>query len=54
MRHVRLFLSLLVAGLLLAACVDDKRYPASGEECAPDDPVLDVETSMTSCIPAGT
>lgn len=37
MKHV-LATACVLASLLLAACEEDK-YPVSGEECGPDDPV---------------
>ena len=44
---------LLVFATLLAltACGDPDHYPVSGEECGPDDPVLDLDTSVADCTP---
>ncbi len=36
----------------LAGCTDDKRYPLSGEECAPGDPVQSVDPAADNCVPA--
>ncbi len=35
----------LFAMLLLASCAAEGRYPVSGEECAPGDPVLDLDAA---------
>lgn len=37
---------------MLSACTDADRYPVSGEECAPGDPVQEVDA--TYCAPAST
>lgn len=42
----------LFATLILSACEDPSRYPVSGEECGPDDPVKTIDGTMTSCVPA--
>jgi len=43
----------LFAILLLAACAEEGRYPVSGEECGPDDPVLSLDASdCTIATPA--
>lgn len=45
---------LLVAAALLSACEDPNRYPVTGEECGPADPVKTVDSSIASCVPAAT
>ena len=45
-------LALLVAALGLAACAEQESYPVSGEECAPSDPVLDLD--VPPCPPSPT
>ncbi|MGX0877710.1 hypothetical protein ACSSV4_002403 [Roseovarius sp. MBR-154] len=42
----------LFATLMLSACEDPNRYPVSGEECGPDDPVKTIDGSISSCVPA--
>ncbi len=44
---------ILAAILALSACTDPKHYPISGEECGPDDPVLDLDASIADCTPIG-
>lgn len=39
-----------ISALLLAACSPEGRYPVSGEECGPTDPVK--EMSVPDCPPA--
>ncbi|SEP27050.1 hypothetical protein SAMN04490248_1633 [Salinihabitans flavidus] len=41
----------LFATLFLSACEDPNRYPVSGEECSPDDPVKTIDGTITSCVP---
>lgn len=41
----------LLATLFLSACEDPNRYPVSGEECGPDDPVKTLDGSIVSCVP---
>ena len=38
--------------VLVAACEAPDRYPVSGEECGPDDPVKTMDSSMADCVPA--
>ncbi|UWQ23353.1 hypothetical protein K3553_10060 [Leisingera aquaemixtae] len=46
MTPVRLiFLALINLPLLLAACTEPGAYPVSGEECGPDDPVLELDAA---------
>ena len=40
-----IILALLSLPLLLAACTEPGTYPISGEECGPDDPVLELDAS---------
>ena len=35
--------------ILLAACVEEGRYPISAEECDPSDPVHDLDAA--DCLP---
>lgn len=42
-------LLVLTAVLALSACTDPKTYPISGQECGPNDPVHDVDSSIGSC-----
>ena len=49
-RH--LALATLAAALLLAACTEPGRYPVSGEECGPDDPVKSLDASDCLVAPA--
>ena len=35
----------LVLLIFLAACEDDKKYPVSGEDCGPDDPVQTLDAA---------
>ena len=47
------FASLLLMFVVLlgaAGCTDPGRYPISGEECKPDDPVLDLDAN--DCLPS--
>ncbi|WP_299725521.1 hypothetical protein [uncultured Tateyamaria sp.] len=39
----------LLAVLALSACEPPDRYPVSGEQCGPEDPVLDL--SVDDCTP---
>ncbi|WP_299842950.1 hypothetical protein [uncultured Roseovarius sp.] len=52
MSSVSKLILVLAAALALSACTDPKTYPISGEECGPEDPVLDVDASMANCTPA--
>ncbi|WP_294607095.1 hypothetical protein [Roseovarius sp.] len=49
-RLAMLLLALMTTGFL-SACADDKHYPLSGEECAPGDPVQDLEPVAADCVP---
>lgn len=44
MKPVNLMASLALV-LSLAACEDDNKYPISGEDCGPDDPVQTLDAS---------
>ena len=44
-------LLVLAAVLAVSACTQPKTYPISGQECGPEDPVLDVDASMANCTP---
>ena len=46
-------LLLLLSLMFAAGCVNDGRYPVSGEECSADDPVSTVDASMADCVPVG-
>ncbi|WP_269204295.1 hypothetical protein [Roseovarius gahaiensis] len=35
----------------LAGCEYDNTYPVSGEECAPGDPVQDMDAAELDCVP---
>lgn len=35
----------LLAILILASCAQEGRYPVSGDECGPNDPVLTLDTN---------
>jgi len=35
----------LFALLLVASCADEGRYPVSGDECGPNDPVLTLDAA---------
>lgn len=35
----------LLALILVASCAAEGRYPLSGEECGPNDPVLDLDAA---------
>ncbi|MHA7849805.1 hypothetical protein [Roseovarius sp.] len=48
---MKVFLT-LAAALFLTACVNEDRYPVSGEECTAEDPVKQIDSSMTDCVPA--
>ncbi|SPH25144.1 hypothetical protein DEA8626_04180 [Defluviimonas aquaemixtae] len=39
----------LSLSLLLFGCAEPGRYPISGEECAPTDPVMDLDAA--DCMP---
>ncbi len=43
-------LFLTLATLVLAGCAGPGRYPVSGQECSPDDPVLDI--TVPPCPPS--
>ncbi|MDX8354947.1 hypothetical protein [Cognatiyoonia sp. IB215182] len=38
-------LGLIAALFLIAGCAETDRYPISGEECGPDDPVLTLDAA---------
>ena len=42
---------LFAAALALTACVAPDKYPVSGEECGPEDPVKEIDASMADCAP---
>ncbi|MEI4232250.1 hypothetical protein [Roseovarius sp. D22-M7] len=44
--------SVLGTVLLVAGCATPDRYPVSGEECGPEDPVRTMDTGATDCVPA--
>jgi hypothetical protein len=46
------FIAVLAAAALLTACEPD-RYPITGQECGPDDPVRALDGSDCVSIPAG-
>lgn len=46
-----LLLALMTTGLL-GACAEEGRYPVSGEECGPEDPVRDLEPVAADCLPS--
>ena len=35
----------LIAILFVISCAEEGRYPVSGEECGPDDPVLTLDAA---------
>ncbi len=43
---------LLAAILAIAGCSDTSRDPISGEECSPNNPVIDMDASDCSATPA--
>ena len=43
----------LASMVVLSACTDPKQYPVSGQECGPEDPVLDLDASIADCTPVG-
>ena len=45
----KIFLLVTLTALLLSACAEPGRYPVSGAECDPDDPVQGLDAS--DCIP---
>ncbi|RKT30376.1 hypothetical protein BXY70_2365 [Roseovarius halotolerans] len=47
----KVLLTLIAAAFLLTACADEDHYPVTGEECAPGDPVQDLDTSAVTCVP---
>ncbi len=48
MRPFHLIISLLVL-VLVTSCAEEGQYPVSGEECSPDDPVLNLDAP--DCLP---
>ncbi len=48
----RLVLATFVTSAL-AGCVEEGKYPLTGKECAPDDPVLSMDAGDCSAAPAG-
>lgn len=44
MRHL-VIIVLSIPVLLVSGCSDTSHYPVSGEECGPDDPVMDLTAS---------
>ena len=46
-----LLLALMTTGML-GACAEERRYPISGEECGPDDPVKNIEPVAVDCLPS--
>ncbi|MFG5383301.1 hypothetical protein ACEWPN_19260 [Yoonia sp. R2-816] len=52
MKHLILTLSIAIA-FILAGCAETGRYPVSGEECGPNDPVLSLDASDCVAVPAG-
>lgn len=47
---LRSLLVLLGLALFVTACTETQRYPVTGEECGPEDPVKDL--SAQQCVPA--
>jgi hypothetical protein len=47
--NIRVLQALLAILLLVSACTDTQRYPITGEDCAPIDPVQDL--SLQQCAP---
>ena len=48
----RLILILIVSlPLFLSGCENDGKYPISGEDCGPDDPVKTLDASDCSPVP---
>jgi hypothetical protein len=47
------FITLAMVGTLLtvSACTDPDEYPISGQECGPNDPVLDLDAN--NCVMPG-
>ncbi|MGB8812621.1 MAG: hypothetical protein WCC57_05495 [Paracoccaceae bacterium] len=47
-------IQLLVFAMMfaVAGCADPGRYPVSGEECGPNDPVLDMSAPDCGTVPA--
>ena len=44
----------LAAALFLTACAEPGRYPVTGAECGPDDPVKTLDASDCLAAPGGT
>ncbi|PTX56044.1 hypothetical protein C8N43_0694 [Litoreibacter ponti] len=44
-----LTIACMIALTALSACVTEDRYPVSGEECGPNDPVKDLDAA--DCLP---
>ena len=44
-------IALTLASLLLLGCEGPGKYPVTGEECGPNDPVKDL--SAADCFPSG-
>jgi hypothetical protein len=43
---------MLAAVAILSACEPVDRYPVSGQECGPGDPVRTIDASVASCLPS--
>lgn len=46
---IGLVISLISVVTILSGCAEEDRYPISGEECGPNDPVKDM--SVPNCPP---
>ena len=44
-------IAVLMIPLVLAGCENGNTYPVSGEECAPGDPVQDMDAAEMDCVP---
>ncbi|MEO1638309.1 MAG: hypothetical protein AAFU41_03555 [Pseudomonadota bacterium] len=43
------YLAIIMILAAVAGCTDPDHYPISGQECSPDDPVLDMDAA--DCMP---
>lgn len=52
MSRLTMMLFALCAAAFLSGCEGPDKYPISGEDCGPDDPVKELDASIADCAPA--
>lgn len=51
MTNLLKIIAVLMVPAFLAGCENGDTYPISGEECAPGDPVQDMDAAELDCVP---